>query len=192
MQDKYYSELALADQQIAAKPAKSPVIKKSNEPAPRGGEQKTATATQEKKGQKKKPSLDVTNSSQMETFISSLLNEFFSHGDVKEVSQSLVELKNAPDVLARVVDLGILIACDKKDSHRDMLSGLFAHLSKSGFLSESIFLNGLQPLLDSWDDIKVDYPQFQNYMNKFISSAISDGYVTLNSIKQKGIPYNQE
>ncbi|XP_047471681.1 programmed cell death protein 4-like [Penaeus chinensis] len=104
--------------------------------------------------------------------ISSLVAEYYDHGDTHETYLSLEELNlsmRAHLVLVTAVEL----AMDHKPSHREMTSVLLADLY-GHMLYEPHYAKGYDMLLKNLSDLVLDTPDAPTILGNFIARSIAD------------------
>lgn len=104
--------------------------------------------------------------------ISSLVAEYFDHGDTHETYLSLEELQvstRAHLVLVTAVEL----AMDHKPSHREMTSVLLADLY-GHLLFEPHYATGYDTLIKNLSELVLDTPDAPTILGNFIARSIAD------------------
>eukprot|EP01119_Soliformovum_irregulare_P008295 TRINITY_DN21428_c0_g1_i1.p1 TRINITY_DN21428_c0_g1~~TRINITY_DN21428_c0_g1_i1.p1 ORF type:complete len:558 (-),score=157.18 TRINITY_DN21428_c0_g1_i1:46-1719(-) len=104
-----------------------------------------------------------------------------------ELLEEYLETSSWEDILSQVGTLGGLstfvdrtlrLGLDKHDRERDNLSRLLKHMWQEKILSEDDFVAGLSALLQEISDMEIDYPNIRTVLTKYLTSAISDGYLS--------------
>lgn len=115
--------------------------------------------------------LDRSNE-ELQKQISSLVAEYFDHGDTQETYLSLEELQvstRAHLVLVTAVEL----AMDHKPSHREMTSVLLADLY-GHLLFEPHYTKGYDTLIKNLNELVLDTPDAPTILGNFIARSIAD------------------
>lgn len=104
--------------------------------------------------------------------ISSLVAEYFDHGDTHETFLSLEELRVSTRAHLVVVT-AIELAMDHKPSHREMTSVLLADLY-GHLLYETHYAKGYDALIKNLSDLVLDTPDAPTILGNFIARSIAD------------------
>lgn len=105
--------------------------------------------------------------------ILTISQEYFSSGDIVEVSASLEDLPGGIDVMHYFVKKLILLALDRKDREREMASVLLSSLYSNVIPPEQV-RKGFEAVIESIDDTVLDVPDAPDLIALFIVRAIID------------------
>ncbi|XP_076053110.1 programmed cell death 4 [Oratosquilla oratoria] len=105
--------------------------------------------------------------------ISSLVAEYYDHGETHETFLSLEEIGVRGVKAHLVVKTAVELAMDHKPSHREMTSVLLADLY-GHLLYEPQYAEGYDMLLDNLPDLVLDTPDAPTVLGNFIARAIAD------------------
>lgn len=115
---------------------------------------------------------DIEDKENLQKKISSLVAEYFDHGDTHETFISLEEL-GLTLCAHLVVVTTVELALDHKPSHREMTSVLLADLY-GHLLFEHHFTKGYDMLIKNASDLKLDTPDAPTFLGNFIARSIAD------------------
>lgn len=116
-----------------------------------------------------------------------VLLEYFEHGDTGEVEQSLKDHVGLKEKRARVLELAVNLALDRKATQREMASILISDLYGK-FLSQKDISLGFDDMLNNLADLTIDTPDAPQVLGQFIARAVADDClapVYVNSYKGK-------
>eukprot|EP00245_Coleochaete_scutata_P017635 TRINITY_DN875_c0_g1_i1.p1 TRINITY_DN875_c0_g1~~TRINITY_DN875_c0_g1_i1.p1 ORF type:complete len:807 (-),score=197.56 TRINITY_DN875_c0_g1_i1:638-3058(-) len=122
------------------------------------------------------PAVDLKKKSE------SLLNEYFSVGDLKEAALCVKEL-NDPSFLPKFVETAVTLALEKKDREREAIANLFKHLHKEKLLSSPDILAGLSLLMSEMDEFVMDAPNAPKQIGEFVGRLASASALNLAVLK---------
>eukprot|EP00205_Picochlorum_sp_RCC944_P003484 CAMPEP_0182619364 /NCGR_PEP_ID=MMETSP1330-20130603/46067_1 /TAXON_ID=464278 /ORGANISM="Picochlorum sp., Strain RCC944" /LENGTH=529 /DNA_ID=CAMNT_0024839599 /DNA_START=185 /DNA_END=1774 /DNA_ORIENTATION=- len=100
------------------------------------------------------------------------LQEFLSSGDMMNFKCSVEEL-GQPEMHHLLVKRAIMLAFDRGQREREMISQLFSFLYPE-VLGTKQFVEGFENILDCIEDILLDHPQAVEMLSLFIARAVID------------------
>ena len=100
------------------------------------------------------------------------LQEYLSSGDMVDFKTSVEEMCQ-PQMHHLLVKRAILLALDRSQREREMISQLFSFLYPK-VLDAKQMLEGFENVLDCVDDILLDHPQAVEMLSLFIARAVID------------------
>lgn len=115
--------------------------------------------------------LDRSNE-ELQKQISSLVAEYFDHGDTHETYLSLEELQVSTRAHLVVVS-AVELAMEHKPSHREMTSVLLADLY-GHLLFEPHYAKGYDTLIKNLNELVLDTPEAPTILGNFIARSIAD------------------
>ena len=116
-----------------------------------------------------------------------MLEEFLLSSDMDEVCDCVKRL-NVPHFHHEIVKRAIVIAMDKKQRERAMMSSLLAELFNREIVSQQQMHLGFQRLLEALQDLELDTPGATKILDIFIGQAIKDKCLvekTMEEIRKK-------
>ncbi|CAC5417831.1 PDCD4 [Mytilus coruscus] len=102
-----------------------------------------------------------------------VLLEYFEHGDTFEVEQTLRDHVGVKEKRAKVLELAVNLALDRKATQREMTSVLISDLYGKFLLQKDISL-GFDDMLNNLADLTIDAPDAPQIMGQFIARAVAD------------------
>uniref|UniRef100_A0A671M8M8 Programmed cell death protein 4-like n=1 Tax=Sinocyclocheilus anshuiensis TaxID=1608454 RepID=A0A671M8M8_9TELE len=109
---------------------------------------------------------------ELEKTINPIVQEYFEHGDTKEVEMLLKEL-NLGHHKYEFSSLAVSLSLEGKASHRELTSRLLSDLSGK-VLSESDMSRAFDKMLKELPDLILDTPEAPQMLGQFIARAIAD------------------
>eukprot|EP00920_Eleutheroschizon_duboscqi_P033695 GHVT01081007.1.p2 GENE.GHVT01081007.1~~GHVT01081007.1.p2 ORF type:complete len:531 (+),score=29.62 GHVT01081007.1:196-1593(+) len=103
-----------------------------------------------------------------------LLQEFYSNKESSEIGDRLKTL-GCPTFYDRFVVQAIRTALDKTDADQKQLSALLTVLCDRKILTPQLVGRGLEKLVQSVDDLKLDVPSAADRVFSYIECAVEDG-----------------
>jgi programmed cell death protein 4 len=103
-----------------------------------------------------------------------ILNEYLSSGDIDDSCECIKKL-NVPHFHHEVVKRAIVIAMDKEQRERAMMSSLLDELVRREVVSTQQFQLGFTRVVQEADDLELDTPGAKEILRVFVSQALSDG-----------------
>ncbi|XP_071827208.1 programmed cell death protein 4-like [Apostichopus japonicus] len=103
-----------------------------------------------------------------------IVQEFFEHGDTKEVLAYLSNLNIQEDNLHHVPALAVTMALEGKADHKEMTSVLLSDLRGKKLLTEEELSFAFDHLLNSLRDLSLDTPDAPLVVGQFIARAVAD------------------
>lgn len=125
--------------------------------------------------------------SEIEKHASSIITEYFEHGDTDEVALSLEEF-NFDGKQYQVVVIGITLAMEHKSSHRELTSILISDLY-GRILRIPDYERAFKTLIKSLPDLVLDTPDAAIVLGNFLARAVADDCIQPSFInKLKAMP----
>ncbi|KAJ8262231.1 hypothetical protein GJAV_G00164090 [Gymnothorax javanicus] len=115
------------------------------------------------------PELDE---SQLEKTVNPIVQEYFEHGDTKEV-QMLLEGLNLGRKKFAVSSLAVSLSFEGKASHRELTSRLLSDMVGK-VLTETEMARAFDKMLKDLPDLILDTPEAAQMLGRFIARAIAD------------------
>lgn len=115
------------------------------------------------------PELDE---SQLEKTVNPIVQEYFEHGDTKEV-QMLLEGLNLGHKKFAVSSLAVSLSFEGKASHRELTSRLLSDMVGK-VLTETEMARAFDKMLKDLPDLILDTPEAAQMLGRFIARAIAD------------------
>uniref|UniRef100_A0A3P9LHN7 Programmed cell death protein 4 n=1 Tax=Oryzias latipes TaxID=8090 RepID=A0A3P9LHN7_ORYLA len=109
---------------------------------------------------------------EMEKMVNPIVQEYFEHGDTKEVQMLLKELNLGPHKY-EVSSLAVSLSLEGKASHRELTSLLLSDLSGK-MLSQGDMSRAFDKMLKDLPDLILDTPEAPQMLGQFIARAIAD------------------
>uniref|UniRef100_A0A1A8HK55 Programmed cell death protein 4 n=1 Tax=Nothobranchius korthausae TaxID=1143690 RepID=A0A1A8HK55_9TELE len=109
---------------------------------------------------------------ELEKMVNPIVQEYFEHGDTKEVEMLLKEL-NLGQHKYEVTSLAVSLSLEGKASHRELTSRLLSDLSGK-MLSQSEMAHAFDKMLKELPDLILDTPEAPQMLGQFIARAIAD------------------
>ncbi|XP_057186838.1 programmed cell death protein 4a isoform X1 [Triplophysa rosa] len=109
---------------------------------------------------------------ELEKTINPIVQEYFEHGDTKEVEMLLKEL-NLGHHRYEFSSLAVSLSLEGKASHRELTSRLLSDLS-GNLLSEDDMKRAFDKILKELPDLILDTPEAPQMLGQFIARAIAD------------------
>jgi programmed cell death protein 4 len=103
-----------------------------------------------------------------------ILNEYLSSGDIDEACACIKKM-NVAHFHHEVVKRAIVIAMDKQQRERAMMSSLLDELVRREVVSTQQFQLGFTRVVQEADDLELDTPGAKQILRVFVSQALSDG-----------------
>ncbi|KNC54172.1 uncharacterized protein AMSG_12306 [Thecamonas trahens ATCC 50062] len=113
----------------------------------------------------------------------SILEEYFSLRDTKEVAECLAEL-NAPEYYPKFISQSLTIMLEKKEDARESLPDLFIALVSGSVvdITADLVVEGLAACLDLLDDLLIDIPLGGLYVGRLVGRLIAADLMTISQI----------
>lgn len=115
------------------------------------------------------PELDEQD---LEKTVNPIVQEYFQHGDTREVQMLLKELNLGPNKY-EFSSLAVSLALEGKASHRELTSRLLSDLIGKG-LSENDMARAFDKMLQDLPDLILDTPEAPQMLGQFIARAVAD------------------
>ncbi|KAJ8281057.1 hypothetical protein GJAV_G00063020 [Gymnothorax javanicus] len=115
------------------------------------------------------PELDEQD---LEKTVNPIVQEYFQHGDTREVQMLLKELNLGPNKY-EFSSLAVSLALEGKASHRELTSRLLSDLIGKG-LSEIDMARAFDKMLQDLPDLILDTPEAPQMLGQFIARAVAD------------------
>ncbi|CAG11505.1 unnamed protein product, partial [Tetraodon nigroviridis] len=109
---------------------------------------------------------------ELEKMVNPIVQEYFEHGDTKEVQMLLKEL-NLGSHKYEFSSMAVSLALEGKASHRELTSRLLSDLSGK-MLSPSDLARAFDKMLNELPDLILDTPEAPQMLGQFIARAIAD------------------
>ncbi|XP_038651183.1 programmed cell death protein 4-like isoform X1 [Scyliorhinus canicula] len=109
---------------------------------------------------------------EFEKAVTPIIQEYFQHGDTKEVATLLAQL-NLGNNKSKLPFLSVTMSLEGKASHRELMSRLLADLTGKRMSVEDVTLAFDQLLLDL-PDLVIDTPEAPQMLGQFIARAMAD------------------
>ncbi|XP_032885889.1 programmed cell death protein 4-like isoform X1 [Amblyraja radiata] len=129
------------------------------------------------------PELD---DSEFEKAVTPIIQEYFQHGDTKEVA-TLLRQMNFGSKKSKLPFLSVSMSLEGKASHRELTSRLLADLSGKQLLTEDV-AGAFDKLLRDLPDLILDTPEAPQMVGQFVARAMADHVLSaefLNNYKGK-------
>ena len=110
-----------------------------------------------------------------------VLIEYFVSGDVEEAAQSIEELEH-PEFAHFFVKKAIVLALDRHDKEREMVSRLLSEMYERG-ISPAEMETGFVATVDALEDLVLDVPQAVEWVSQFTCRAIADDILPPSLVK---------
>ncbi|XP_051870629.1 programmed cell death protein 4-like [Pristis pectinata] len=115
------------------------------------------------------PELD---DSEFEKAVTPIIQEYFQHGDTKEVA-TLLRQMNLGNKKSKLPFLSVTMSLEGKASHRELISRLLADLSGKQLLAEDA-ARAFDQLLRDLPDLILDTPEAPQMVGQFVARAMAD------------------
>ncbi|XP_041134203.1 programmed cell death protein 4-like [Polyodon spathula] len=115
---------------------------------------------------------------QLEKTVNPIVQEYFQHGDTKEVQALLKEL-NLGSKKFEFSSLAVSLALEGKASHRELTSRLLSDLVGKA-LSEDEISRAFDKMLKDLPDLILDTPEAPQMLGQFIARAMADHALPMN------------
>ncbi|XP_068177258.1 programmed cell death protein 4a isoform X1 [Antennarius striatus] len=109
---------------------------------------------------------------ELEKMVNPIVQEYFEHGDTKEVQIMLKELNLGPHKY-EFSSLAVSLSLEGKASHRELTSRLLSDLSGK-VMSQSDMARAFDKMLQELPDLILDTPEAPLMLGQFIARAIAD------------------
>lgn len=109
---------------------------------------------------------------ELENMVNPIVQEYFEHGDTKEVQMLLKEL-NLGQHKYEFSSLAVSLSLEGKASHRELTSRLLSDLSGK-VLSQSEMARAFDKILKELPDLILDTPEAPQMLGQFVARAIAD------------------
>ncbi|XP_076345694.1 programmed cell death protein 4-like isoform X1 [Tachypleus tridentatus] len=109
---------------------------------------------------------------EFERIVDTVIKEYFENGDTSEVAMTMKEV-NLAGLQPALIEKMIIMAMERKPSHREMTSVLLSDLYGHVFTEED-YEQGFDSLLDSMADLVLDTPSAPMMIGNFIARAVAD------------------
>ncbi|KAM4603597.1 programmed cell death protein 4a isoform 2-T2 [Polymixia lowei] len=109
---------------------------------------------------------------ELEKTVNPIVQEYFEHGDTKEVQMLLKELNLGPHKF-EFSSLALSLSLEGKASHRELTSRLLSDLSGK-VLSQADMARAFDKILKELPDLILDTPEAPQMLGQFIARAIAD------------------
>ncbi|GCB61587.1 programmed cell death protein 4-like isoform X1 [Scyliorhinus torazame] len=109
---------------------------------------------------------------EFEKAVTPIIQEYFQHGDTKEVATLLAQL-NLGNNKSKLPFLSVTMSLEGKASHRELMSRLLADLTGKRMSVEDVTLAFDRLLLDL-PDLVIDTPEAPQMLGQFIARAMAD------------------
>jgi len=107
-----------------------------------------------------------------------LLHEYIASSDLDEAVRCVRKL-NVPRFHHEVVKRAVVIALDKHDRERAMMSTLISELSMREIISDRQLREGFARLYDGLPDLQLDTPGCERILRVFLEQAVNDGCMSV-------------
>ncbi|XP_069047794.1 programmed cell death protein 4a isoform X2 [Lepisosteus oculatus] len=115
---------------------------------------------------------------ELEKTVNPIVQEYFEHGDTREVQALLKELNLGPNKY-EFSSLAVVLALEGKASHRELMSRLLSDLV-GRVLSEDDMARAFDKMLTDLPDLILDTPEAPQMLGQFIARAIADHALPMN------------
>ncbi|XP_041124734.1 programmed cell death protein 4-like [Polyodon spathula] len=115
---------------------------------------------------------------ELEKMVNPIVQEYFEHGDTKEV-QALLKGLNLGRKKFEFSSLAVSLALEGKASHRELASRLLSDLAGKA-LSEDEISRAFDKVLKDLPDLILDTPEAAQMLGQFIARAIADHALPMN------------
>ncbi|XP_022541986.1 programmed cell death protein 4a [Astyanax mexicanus] len=119
---------------------------------------------------------------QLEKTVNPIVQEYFEHGDTREVEMLLKELNLGPHKY-EFSSLAVCLSLEGKASHRELTSRLLSDLVGK-VLSESDVARAFDKMLKDLPDLILDTPEAPQMLGQFIARAIADHALPMNFLNR--------
>lgn len=109
---------------------------------------------------------------ELEKMVNPIVQEYFEHGDTKEVALLLKEL-NLGHHKYEFSSMAVSLSLEGKASHRELTSRLLSDLSNK-MMSQSDMARAFDKMLKELPDLILDTPEAPQMLGQFIARAIAD------------------
>ncbi|KAL7404648.1 hypothetical protein ABVT39_017615 [Epinephelus coioides] len=109
---------------------------------------------------------------ELENMVNPIVQEYFEHGDTREVQMLLKEL-NLGQHKYEFSSLAVSLSLEGKASHRELTSRLLSDLSGK-VLSQSEMARAFDKILKELPDLILDTPEAPQMLGQFVARAIAD------------------
>uniref|UniRef100_A0A8C2XRT3 Programmed cell death protein 4 n=1 Tax=Cyclopterus lumpus TaxID=8103 RepID=A0A8C2XRT3_CYCLU len=109
---------------------------------------------------------------ELEKMVNPIVQEYFEHGDTKEV-QMLLKGLNLGSHKFEFSSLAVALSLEGKASHRELTSRLLSDLSGK-MLSQSEMARAFDKILKELPDLILDTPEAPQMLGQFVARAIAD------------------
>uniref|UniRef100_A0A4D5R9K7 Programmed cell death protein 4 n=1 Tax=Scolopendra viridis TaxID=118503 RepID=A0A4D5R9K7_SCOVI len=108
----------------------------------------------------------------LQKVVEPIILEYFEHGDTNEVAMSLEE-QNIGRKRYQIPVIAIMLAMDRKPSHRELTSVLISDLYQR-ILTQRIIGKSFDHLLSNLPDIILDTPEAPTILGNFLARCVAD------------------
>ncbi|KAK4336879.1 hypothetical protein RND71_043984 [Anisodus tanguticus] len=119
---------------------------------------------------------------EIDRHVTSLITEYFEHGDTEEIAFSLEEF-NFDKKQSQIIVIAVTLAMEHKSSHRELTSVLISDLYDR-ILKEKDFDLAFKILLKSLPDLVLDTPEAPVILGNFIARSIADDCLPPNYVQK--------
>ncbi|XP_036430666.1 programmed cell death protein 4a [Colossoma macropomum] len=119
---------------------------------------------------------------ELEKTVNPIVQEYFEHGDTREVEMLLKELNLGPHKY-EFSSLAVSLSLEGKASHRELTSRLLSDLVGK-VLSESDVARAFDKMLKELPDLILDTPEAPQMLGQFIARAIADHALPMNFLNR--------
>lgn len=119
---------------------------------------------------------------EIEKHVTSLINEYFEHGDTEEVAVSLEEY-NFDNKQYQIVVIAITLVMEHKSAHRELTSVLISDLY-SRILRIPDYEQAFKILIKQLPDLVLDTPDADIVLGNFLARAVADDCIPPSFISQ--------
>ncbi|XP_069755059.1 programmed cell death protein 4-like isoform X3 [Narcine bancroftii] len=115
------------------------------------------------------PELD---DSEFEKAVTPIIQEYFQHGDTKEVA-TLLRQMNLGSKKSKIPFLSVTMSLEGKASHRELVSRLLSDLTGKQLLAQDV-AGAFDQLLRDLPDLILDTPEAPQMVGQFVARAVAD------------------
>ncbi|XP_065827923.1 programmed cell death protein 4-like [Oscarella lobularis] len=109
---------------------------------------------------------------QLEKYVEPIVKEYYDHGDIYEVAESLREL-NIRSHRYEVPRVAVSIAMEHKADHRELTSRMLSDLFGE-YIGADEMMKGFDCLVSNLEDLVLDTPDAVEVLGSFIARAVAD------------------
>ncbi|XP_071384339.1 programmed cell death protein 4a [Centroberyx affinis] len=114
---------------------------------------------------------------ELEKTVNPIVQEYFEHGDTKEVQMLLKELNLGPNKF-EFSSVAVSLSLEGKASHRELTSRLLSDLSGK-VMSQADMARAFDKMLKELPDLILDTPEAPQMLGQFIARAIADHVLSM-------------